>query len=348
MKTLYLLFISSTLIVLISSCAGTRNMEVQVLRPALISVPQEIKTIAVLNRSIPTAPSGIEGTLTGETPVQDKELSAECLRGLTSTLNTSERFKFQLVDYNLDAADPKSLSFGAPMSWESVDTLCSRLQVDGLLVLEYFDTDFSVNNPAGAAGQIIQGIANGGQTSVTVTGTATANAGFRVYYAKERSMAYEDNFNYRKRWQQTANNAFEAVGKLVKRNAALIDVSFETGHEFAMNIVPLYFWENRLMYKGKKDELQKGERQALSKDWEGAKTTWMNVYEVSGKSKERGKAAYNTALAFEVLGDLNEAQKWATRAYVESGKQDMLRYSEILDQRLREQDRLKEQLPTEE
>jgi len=265
------------------------------------------------------------------------------LRGLTTTLNTSDRFKFQLIDYNLDAADPKSLSFGVPLSWESVDTLCSRLQVDGLIVLEYFDTDFSVNNPAGAAGQIVQGIANGGQTSVTVTGSATANAGFRVYYAKERSMAYEDNFRYMKRWQQTANNAFEAVGKLVKRNPALIDVSFETGQEFAMNILPLYFWENRLMYKGKKDELQKGERQALSKDWEGAKTSWMYVYETSNKSKERGKAAYNTALAFEVLGDLDEAKKWATRAYVESGKQDMLRYSEILDRRIREQEKLKEQ-----
>lgn len=346
MKTLYLLFITTTLIILISSCAGTRDMEVQVLRPALISVPQQIKTIAVLNRSIPTAPN-VESALTGETPVQDKELSAECLRGLTTTLNTSNRFKFQQVDYTLDAADPKSLSFGVPMSWESVDTLCARLQVDGLLVLEYFDTDFSVNNPVGAAGQIIQGIANGGQTSVTVTGTATANAGFRVYYAKERTMAYEDNFNYRKRWQSRANNAFEAVGKLVKRNAALIDVSYETGFQFAKNIVPLYFWENRLMYKGKKGELQKGERQALSKDWEGAKLTWMYVYENSLKSKERGKAAYNTALAFEVLGDLNEAQKWATRAYVESGKKDMLRYSEILDFRLREQDRLKEQIPVE-
>jgi hypothetical protein len=321
-------------------------MEVQVLRPAFISVPQQIKTIAVLNRSIPTETTA-ESALTGETPVQDKELSAECLRGLTTTLNTSERFKFQLVDYTLDASDPKSLTFGIPLSWESVDTICTRLQVDGLLVLEYFDTDFSVNNPVGAAGQIIQGIANGGQTSVTVTGTATANAGFRVYYAKERNIAYEDNFNYRKRWQQTANNAFEAIGKLVKRNAALIDVSYETGYNFAMSIVPLYFWENRVMYKGKKGDLEKGERQALSKDWEGAKTSWMYVYENSAKSKERGKAAFNTALAYEVLGNLNEAHKWASRAYVESGKKEMLRYSEILDKRLREQDRLKEQIPAE-
>ena len=346
MKTLYLLIASIILIHLISSCAGTRQMEVQVLRLAFISVPQQIKTIAVLNRSIPTETTA-ESALTGETPVQDKELSAECLRGLTTTLNTSERFKFQLVDYTLDASDPKSLTFGIPLSWESVDTICTRLQVDGLLVLEYFDTDFSVNNPVGAAGQIIQGIANGGQTSVTVTGTATANAGFRVYYAKERNIAYEDNFNYRKRWQQTANNAFEAIGKLVKRNAALIDVSYETGYNFAMSIVPLYFWENRVMYKGKKGDLEKGERQALSKDWEGAKTSWMYVYENSAKSKERGKAAFNTALAYEVLGNLNEAQKWASRAYVESGKKEMLRYSEILDKRLREQDRLKEQIPAE-
>ena len=344
MKSLYSFFTLIVLVILFNSCAGTRDMQVQVMRPALITIPQTIKSIAVLNRSIPTSQAGLEGTLTGETPLQDKELSEECLRGLNETLNTSDRFISKRVEYTMEASDPKSLNFGVPLDWATVDSICARLEVEGLLVLEYFDTDFTVNNPVGTATQVVQGVMNGGQTSIEVTGTATSSAGFRVYYANQHKIAYEDHFKYKKWWRQRANNVAEAIGKLIKRNAALIDVSYETGTEFARNIIPLYFWEQRDMYKGKKGELERGERQALSKDWEAALKTWIETYELSPKSKIRAKAAFNAALAYEVLGNLDEAQKWASKAYVEGGKSPMLRYSEILDVRVPEQEKLKEQL----
>jgi hypothetical protein len=326
----------------LGSCA-TRNMRVQVMRPALITVPKDIQKIAIMNRSIPTSRAAAEGILTGETPVRDKELSEECLRGLSETLNTSNRFQVFRCDSTMEAADPKSLSFGTTLNWNVVDSICNLYNVDGLLVLEFFDTDFSVTNPVGTATQIAQSVASGGQRDVEITGTATANAGFRVYYSKTKTIAYEDRFDYKKRWRQRSTTAQEAISKMIKRNRALIEVSYETGYEFAMNIVPLYYWENRVMFKGKK-ELQKGERQALSKDWEGALLTWSNVYESSRKSKDRAKAAHNAGLACEVLGRLDEAQKWLSNAYIEKGKKESLRYSEIIDKRIRERGKLEEQL----
>ena len=79
MKHLQSLLFSFGLLTIFASCSGIRNMQVQVMRPARITVPQEIKSIGILNRSIPTNMSAIEGTLTGETPRQDKKLSEECL-----------------------------------------------------------------------------------------------------------------------------------------------------------------------------------------------------------------------------------------------------------------------------
>lgn len=340
------LYFNFTLLFLITSCAGTRDMQVQVMRPAQITVPKEIQKIAILNRSIPSSQAGIEGTLTGETPKQDKELSEECLRALNDQLQTSQRFEVKRVEYTMNAADPKSLNFGAPLDWTTVDSICARLGVDGLLVLEYFDTDFMVNNPAGTTAQAVQSVLNGGQTSVEASGTATASCGFRVYYANKHLIPYEDHFRYKKWWRERANNAAEAIGKLIKRNAALIAVSYETGAEFAMKIVPLYFSEHRDMYKGKKGNMERAERQALAKDWEAALATWTSVYESSTSQKERAKAAFNMALSFEVLGNLEEAQKWAGTAYVDGGKKPMLRYAEIIDGRVREQKKLQEQLET--
>lgn len=346
MKYLLLLAKLSIFILILSSCAGTRDMQVQVMRPALITVPKEIQKIAILNRSIPTSQAGIEGTLTGETPKQDKELSEECLRALNDQLMTSQRFQVKRVEYTMNASDPKSLNFGAPLDWVTVDSICARLEVDGLLVLEYFDTDFTVNNPAGTTAQAVQSVLNGGQTSVEASGTATSSCGFRVYYSNKHLIPYEDHFRYKKWWRERANNAAEAIGKLIKRNAALIDVSYETGAEFAMSIVPLYYWEHRDMYKGKKGNMERGERQALAKDWEAALVTWTSVYDSSQKQKERAKAAFNMALCYEVLGKLEDAQKWAGTAYVDGGKKPMLRYAEIIDARVREQQKLQEQLDT--
>jgi hypothetical protein len=190
---------------------------------------------------------------------------------------------------------------------------------------------------------LIQGALSGGNKEITVTGTAKAIAGFRVYYNKEKKIAYEDRYYYKRRWTERSFSAQEALSKMIRKSSALIQVSNETGKEFAFSIVPLYVWEDRVLMKGK-GMLEIGERQALSKDWEGALQSWMRVYENSTKRKERAKAAHNIAFAYEVLGDLKTAQNYASKAYVEGGKKASLRYSSVLDQLIRQQDKIQEQM----
>lgn len=329
-------------LVLLTSCSGIRNMQVQVMRPAEITIDPSIQHMALLNRSVPASGTTLESAVSGERPAQDKELSQECVRGLTETLNTSPRFVIKRVETAMSSADPQSLSFGQQLSWEMVDSICAAQGVEAIMVLEYFDTDFSVLNPGATAAAAVGSVLNG-SGEVEARGTATAAAGFRVYVPKTKSIVYEDRFTYRKSWSQRSNNPVDAVAKLIKPNQALMDVSYITGTEFAMAIVPLYYWEHRDMYKGKKGEMERGERQALAKDWEAAIKTWEGVYDSETKSKIRARAAFNVALGYEVMGQLETAQQWVQKAYVEDGKDAALNYSNILDQRVREQGRLKEQ-----
>ena len=193
-----------------------------------------------------------------------------------------------------------------------------------------------------------------GQACTTEIGITTSNLELNkpilisacdngVYYNKEKTIAYEDRFFFRRRWTERSLSVQEAMAKMIRKSSALIQVSNETGKEFAFSIVPLYVWENRVLLKGK-GMLKVGERQALSKDWEGALQSWMRIYENSSKRKERAKAAHNIAFAYEVLGDLKTAQNYASKAYVEGGKKASLEYSSILDQLIRQQDKIKEQM----
>jgi hypothetical protein len=344
----YIMKSSLTLLVvllLLASCRGTRDMRVEVMRPARITVPKSIQSVALLNRSVPTHNDQLESVLTGERPAQDKDLSQECQRGLSETLATSARFKIARCENTMDAADGKSLGFGTPLSWEIVDSLCKHYGTDALMSLEYFDTDFSVVNPGATAAAAVTSVLNGGNGNVEATGKARASAGFRIYDPKTKTILYEDRFNYNRTWTRQATNPVDAVAGLIKKNEALFMVSYEAGSGFAMDVVPLYYWEDRELYKGRKGRMEIGERQALSKDWESALKTWTDVYENETKSKIRARAAFNAALACEVLGNLEQALDWAQKAYVEDGKDPAYRYSDLLDQRIREQAKLEEQLP---
>jgi hypothetical protein len=329
--------------IIITSCSTQKAMRIQVLRPAKVTVPQEIKKLAILNRSIPSQVSLIEGTLSGEKPLTDKDLSEQCLQSLVETLNTSDRFQVVKITEAQPSADPKSLSFSTPLTWEEVDTICQKNDVDGILVLEFYDTDFFIDNPAGAVTQVIQGALQGGNKEITVTGIAKTQAGFRVYFSKDKKIAYEDSYRHSKRWVERSFSVQEALSKMIRKSNALMDISQETGNQFALCVVPLYFWENRVLLKGKR-LFKVGERQALSKDWEGALQTWTKIYENSSRPKERAKAAHNIAFAYEVLGDLTNAQKYISKAYVEKGKSVSLEYSNIIDKRVREQEIINEQL----
>lgn len=342
MKNTILLLLGCAFII---ACNRTRYIRVQVMRPAEVTISKDIQSVAILNRSIPNPKLTAESALTLEKPEQDKELSEECVRGLNDLLATSSRFTIIRCEGTLSSADPKSISFGNLLDWSTVDSICKKYNTEALLVLEFFDTDFSLFNPGATAGAAIGSVLNGNTTQVTVRGTATANAGWRVYYPKTKSILFEDRFNWKKSWAQSATNPAEALAKLVKKNEALMDVSYSAGNEFAMRIVPLFYWEDRQFYKGKKGEMQRAERLALAKDWESAAKLWVEIFDSEIKPKRKAKAAFNAALAYEVMGDLTTAQKWIQTAYVENGKDEALDYSTVIDKRIREQSIIEKQLP---
>lgn len=338
-----LLALSTAGLLVFSSCRTTQGMQIEVQRPATISVDNKVKSLALLNHSIPGKAGLLEGTLTLETPKQDKELSNECIRGIDQLLRTSPRFEIKQCDSSMMASKPTSVDFGSPMSWEQVDSICKKYGTDALLSLEFFDTDFSVINPAATAVNTVQNILNGNGTEVEITGKATARAGFILYDPVKKAILYQDTYKQGRTWVQRSTNPVEALGRLIKRNEALTEVSNYTGQSFAHDLVPLYFWEQRMMYIGKKGRLKIGGRQALTRDWEGALNTWKEEYDSNPKSKFKARAAYNVALAYEVLGDLQNAKAWIQKSYVEGGKDEALEYSNILEKRIRDSGRLENQ-----
>ncbi len=129
--------------ILFTSCK-TKSVQVQVLVPAQINVPQEINSFGLLNHSLPSKQDRwsnvIEGFLSGESIFADKEASYATLNGCANKLNNSPRFKSTVLT-NEDYRGTGTKQFPLPLEWSEVENLCKKYNVDALVALETFDSD---------------------------------------------------------------------------------------------------------------------------------------------------------------------------------------------------------------
>jgi len=320
-------------------------MQVLTTRPARVAIDQHIKRIVIVNRSIGNEKSVIEGVLTGELPGKDTQLSRYCIQGVMQELSSSSRFTVVAFDKELPSGNPTSTSFGPALTWNSIADICRRTGADAVLTLEFFDSDYTLLNAGKAAKTNDKVVVNNTTEPLFyATGTASANAGFRIYNNLNRSISYEDSYRYNREWRQSARTYLEAASKLMKKNEAMENVSRDLGANFSRMLIPTRYWENRLMFKGKSALAVKAERLALTSNWEEAVSVWLQAYSSATEPKERGAIAYNLALGYEVLGEYESAKKWVSTSYIDSGNSKALRYSEIIDGLIADRKRLNSQL----
>ena len=113
--TLPFLFLLFTL----GSCM--KNTRLQVLQPAVLTVPDHINTIALVDRSKPSNGwlNVLEGIFTGEAIGQDRRSREEAVHGLTNALTRTPRF--QVKNTGIEMTGSKAGN-NLPVRWEvSVD-----------------------------------------------------------------------------------------------------------------------------------------------------------------------------------------------------------------------------------
>lgn len=63
-----------------------------------------------------------------------------------------------------------------------------------------------------------------------------------------------------------------------------------------------------------------------------------------GDTESRGYAAHNLAVVYEILGDFEKAREWAEKAWAQYGNKESKDYAYQLNQRIRNQQRLQNQM----
>jgi hypothetical protein len=325
-------------------CKSTAYLSV--MKPAGVSLGPDIKSVAVVNRTVPENKlvNTIEGILTGEWLGQDKQGVQRTIQGIHSVLRNSPNLEAVIANEEMKGSGSGG-TFPMPLSWEVVEELCNKYQVDAILCVETYDSDFIVTRGT----KVVDKKDKEGKVTKTIEyyaeGIATVKIGMRVYDPSRKTIVDQAHHTDNKRWYATARSVQDALIQLIDSKMAVQEVSYAIGRFYGSRISPSWIRVSREFYRKPKSNtfLAQGGRRADVGDWQGALESWLMASE-SHKQKVAGRAAVNVALGYEVLGELDEARLWAMRSFTDYGNKTGRTYANILRNRIRDEQRLEMQL----
>ena len=340
-------FYTTLLIILAVEISMFAQMRLTVMKPASVNIGNHISKIGIIDRSAPEKKwvGIVEGIATGEGIGLDTEAKENVIAGLMDVLRESP--KFTIINTAVKLKTP-FVPGGLPpaLNWREVDRLCKKYGCDAILSLEFFDTDFVITNSQKVEEQKDK---DGKVTKVKVfyaEGVGTLKIGYRLYDPQNRSIVDELVDQRNGTWNAKGRTAQEAAATLMNRKAAIISMSKTSGSMYGKRISPHWITVYRHFYrKPKKDHnFITGVRKAQTNNWEGALEDWINASNNSPKKKVRKRAMFNIALAYEVLGDLDNARKWAQDTYSGYGLKKARDYVRVIENRMWQEQRLEEQM----
>jgi hypothetical protein len=330
---------------LLSGCVPTVGL--QVLKPADVALPADVKTIAVIDRSRPTnVGQGIlgtlEGALTGEAIGADRDGGKEAVSRVARVLENSPRFDVVVPTFDRKGQD--SSLFDKELEWPKVRKITKSHGAQALVSLEALDSDSTVETGSynttetNDAGREVNKVVH---TATRQTRVVTA---WRLYYPKTPSVV-DDLRDYAevRTWKEEGSSPQEARNNLPAQYGTVIKVSGDAGTAYGIRIAPTWINVSRSYFSHSDARMKAAKNHVKARDWTGAAKLWREVAQ-EADPKLRGKAKFNLALFNEVEGRLRVALDRAKEAAVDFPKGRTQSYVRILERRLVAEARLQEQM----
>lgn len=327
--------------ILFLSCK-TAYVNLSVLEPSAVQIPEDIQNIGILNRTMPSqnnkVADNIDKVFSIEGTKLDEDGALTCLEGLETELSKNERFRNITTIEASNLKSPGSGIFPARLSWDEIDEICRSNDLDGLFVLEVYDTDTKVNYQANPVQMTtpfgtIPGIEHVASLQTNI------KTGWRIYDPAGKMVLDQFRFDDGVHLTGRGINPMKAANAILGRKEAVMDVSRNLGSAYATRISPYWIRVSRTYFTNGNNNFKIGKRRANAGNWDGAEQVWLQETE-NRKGKLAGRACVNVAIIHEIRGDLNGAMNWASKAYEDYNNSTGLDYLKTLRNRANRQELL--------
>lgn len=329
-----ILFIAA--LVLNIACHTTNVVTMSVIEPAPVELPQYIQKVGILNRSLPADKDKlldkVDKVLSAEGMNLDKEGAEASVLGLKEELERNNKLVEVVVLEVEQIENPAYGNFPNPLPWEQVYAICDQNGLDGLFVLEFYDTDANIHysthqvNLPTPVGISVPALEHHASVHTVI------KTGWRIYDNHEKQLVDEYLITEQLTTVGKGINPLEAAKAITGRKEAVKNSSYHIGRGYAMSIVPYRTRVQRDYYVKGSDNFKVAKRRAQTGNWDGAAELWLKETD-NNKSKIAGRAAYNMAIINEINGELDAAIDWAQKAYADYGDKLGLKYVRVLQNR---------------
>ncbi len=273
------------LVCVLVSCGSIETVSYEQLTPAAYSFPKNIKDVAVVNHMPPTGEAK-SGVMTFGDMEGDGKISADAL---AESLANSRYFNQVVVCDSALSANGE----GELLPQNTVAELSNGLNVDMLISV---DRVFIQK----AKLEVLYPGMNVAWPIVRVKVTPVINLYIPSREKPIRVIA-QDSLDW---------NVDEVISdKDMQKEAA----SF-AAHLICRKLVPYWTSAERLYYAGGSAEMRDGSVWVRENHWDKAYSVWFSLYDTSKSAKTKMKAAFNLALASEMMGRIEDAEQWLDRA----------------------------------
>lgn len=313
MKTYKLKIISLAIVsVLLSSCTRVMFTSLDVLRPAQIAfAPQASNLLIVNNAVIQPSDFGHKTTLLNAEPkkivLPADSLAIFCLGALTEDLQGKDFFSsIKLLPKSTNTHTNFSKTY--PLNKNTVTDLCLKYHANTILSLN----NIKVNDDLS-------------EYYLPETSTYLGTLEFRietswsVHYLKSKEVT-AIQFKDTVYWESESYVRRKALGDLPKRSDAMVDAALNVGHKSVNRFVPYWDKADRYFFNPRNKLMKLGMDSVYVKNWNAAIISWKKAMEKSKSDWIQAQAANNIAIAYEILGDIDNALEYATIAYYSMGK----------------------------
>jgi tetratricopeptide (TPR) repeat protein len=322
------------------------NVAYEGLRPADVNLPQQIKSVVLVNRYKPAKQNRwlnvVEGIFTGEILFADRRGVEEALAALQSRLQSGPKYTTHIANEQLEGSGTGM--FPAPLDQGQIQTLCTRYNADAVIAIEAFDSDIMIRTEPRTRKRTENGKEIIEKYFEAIE-QVNIKIGWRIYEAKSGAIIDQHQDFATRGFTNTAPTPEQAVRGLLFPVQAILQTGREGGDAYGIRVAPSWVHYSREIYTkaARTGAMKIARRKAQRGEWKDAAAIWERL-SGSDNRKVAKRATYNLAVAYEFMNDYETALKYARKAadYYNSAKANAYIY--MLNNRLNELRRLDQQM----
>lgn len=323
---------------LLSSCKTQKMFTtLDLLRPAEITFAPGAKNVVIVNNSVvqPYNVGHLNDNSTVSQTVKFDSAALFCNASLRENLESKEFFNsVNMAQTNQNKTD--NFYKINTLDKESVRFLCDLYKADAVISLDHIQTEDKI-------GQYYSDFSVVSALDVKVVTT------WSVHYPDNTASTFKqftDEFS----WEE------ESSPSLPERYDALVDACILTGGNVADRMVPRWEKQERYFYTPKNSLMEQAMDSVERRNWKGAIELWKQAADQSKNNTLKFRASNNIAIAYEILGDLDNAIEYSQQTInlypyitvISFSENDdiygIVQYNEFLKKRKDEVELIKKQL----